>query len=171
MSRGGEPLATGVSISDFQRQGDELSFTALAERLPDPDAPALETQPPPAALSPVGTLAIKDLPPGRYELLEGNEVVHQATDQQWAAGQPLTRRAGWGAVEMIRQLTMAKNELFFHRYRPQNETYLFLFRKHEQGNNAVEVPRFDPLVRAKEQEIDALRQPAQASYVLRPIKP
>lgn len=50
-------------------------------------------------------------------------------------------------------LVQAKNELYFHRYRPQNETYLFLFRKHEQGNNAVEIPQFDGLVEQKEKEI------------------
>ena len=34
----------------------------------------------------------------------------------------------------IKSLINRKNRLFFHRYRPQNETYLYLFRKHEQGN-------------------------------------
>lgn len=46
-----------------------------------------------------------------------------------------------------------KEELFFHRHRPQNETYLLLFRKHEQGNNAVELEQFDPLVDAADQAI------------------
>jgi GDSL-like Lipase/Acylhydrolase family len=53
---------------------------------------------------------------------------------------------------------LEKNRLFFHRWRPQNETYLFGFRKHEQGNNGVEIPQFDPLVAEKEKEIAALRQ-------------
>ena len=48
---------------------------------------------------------------------------------------------------------MAKNQLFFHRWRPQNETYLFGFRKHEQGKNAAEVAAFDPLVAAAEAEL------------------
>ncbi|MBP7948784.1 MAG: SGNH/GDSL hydrolase family protein [Verrucomicrobiales bacterium] len=50
-----------------------------------------------------------------------------------------------------------KNQLFFYRWRPQNETYLFGFRKHEQGNNGVEIPHFDPLVAEKEQQIASLR--------------
>ena len=58
----------------------------------------------------------------------------------------------------LRTAIREKNELFFHRYRPQNETYLFLFRKHEQGNNAVEIPQFDPLIEAKEKEIARLKQ-------------
>lgn len=60
--------------------------------------------------------------------------------------------------EKLRQAIIDKNELFFHRHRPQNETYLFLFRKHEQGNNAVEIPQFDPLIESKEQEIARLKQ-------------
>ncbi len=58
----------------------------------------------------------------------------------------------------LRDAIRDKNELFFHRHRPQNETYLFLFRKHEQGNNAVEIPQFDPLIEAKEKEIAKLKQ-------------
>lgn len=58
-----------------------------------------------------------------------------------------------GDAESLRRLIQKKNELFFHRHRPQNVTYLFLFRKHEQGNNAVDIPKFDPLVAELEQQI------------------
>ncbi len=59
----------------------------------------------------------------------------------------------------VRQLVVEKNRLFFHRWRPANETYIFLFRKHEQGNNAVEIPQFDPLVEAAEAQVrSAARQ-------------
>lgn len=50
-------------------------------------------------------------------------------------------------------LILKKEEPFFHRHRPQNETYLLLFRKHEQGNNAVELAQFDPSVDAADQKI------------------
>ena len=59
------------------------------------------------------------------------------------------------AVEAVRAKVVAKNRLFFYRWRPQNETYLFGFRKNEQGKNAVEVAAFDPLVTAAEAEINA----------------
>lgn len=55
----------------------------------------------------------------------------------------------------LRRLVVAKNALFFHRWRPANETYIFLFRKHEQGNNAVEMPLFDPLVAEAERNVQA----------------
>jgi hypothetical protein len=69
-------------------------------------------------------------------------------------------------TERLREAIHEKNALYFHRYRPQNETYLFLFRKHEQGNNAVEVPQFEPLVEQQEKRIAELRVPAPRQYEL-----
>jgi lysophospholipase L1-like esterase len=57
----------------------------------------------------------------------------------------------------LRRAIVRKNELYFYRWRPQNVTYLFGFRKHEQGNNAKEVVQFDPLVAALEAKIAKLR--------------
>ncbi|MGL4420361.1 MAG: SGNH/GDSL hydrolase family protein [Gemmataceae bacterium] len=58
--------------------------------------------------------------------------------------------------EPLRKAIVAKNELFFHRWRPQNETYLFGFRKHEQGKNAKEIVEFDPLIADAEKKIRVL---------------
>jgi lysophospholipase L1-like esterase len=60
--------------------------------------------------------------------------------------------------EGMRDLVKEKNRLFFYRWRPQNETYLNGFRKHEQGQNAREIPMFDPLIEAKEAEIAEVRK-------------
>jgi lysophospholipase L1-like esterase len=80
--------------------------------------------------------------------------------------------AGWMAgmsevpeAEDLRKAIVAKNELFFHRWRPQNQTYLFGFRKHEQGQNAKEVAEFDPLVEEQEKRI------AQLLAALKQAKP
>lgn len=61
--------------------------------------------------------------------------------------------------DALRQLILKKNELYFHRWRPQNVTYLFGFRKHEQGNNAADIARFDPFIREAEQQIQQAQQP------------
>ena len=58
----------------------------------------------------------------------------------------------------FREAIVAKNELFFHRWRPQNETYLFGFRKAEQGRNGKEIAEFDPLVTKAEERIAECRQ-------------
>lgn len=64
-----------------------------------------------------------------------------------------------------------KNELFFHRWRPANWTYLFGFRKNEQGQNAVEIPKFDPLIAEWDGRIAKLRNlPAQDSAMLAEVK-
>ena len=55
--------------------------------------------------------------------------------------------------EPLREAIIAKNRLFFYRWRPQNMTYLFGFRSHEQGQNAKDVAAFDPLVERAEEEI------------------
>ncbi len=62
----------------------------------------------------------------------------------------------------MRKAVVAKNQLFFYRWRPQNETYLFGFRKHEQGKNAKEVAEFDPLVGKAEEEIQKLLMTIQS---------
>ncbi len=56
-------------------------------------------------------------------------------------------------LERLSQEVRRKDELFFNRWRPHNETYLFGFRKHEQGQNAKEIPTFDPLIEKADQQI------------------
>ena len=69
----------------------------------------------------------------------------------------LTSKATPKQFPTLRDTIIAKNHLFFQRWRPQNEIYLFGSRKHEQGRNGAEIPQFDPLIAQKEQLIfDAL---------------
>ncbi len=63
----------------------------------------------------------------------------------------------------LRKNIIAKNKLFFHQWRPANETYLRLFRKHEQGQNVKELPMFDPLIAEREKEIETLKQSTLAT--------
>jgi lysophospholipase L1-like esterase len=83
--------------------------------------------------------------------------------KSFASGLLATMGAGnpglsWLKFEPLRQAIVAKNQLFFYRWRPQNETYLFGFRKHEQGKNAKEVAEFDPLVYKAEKEIERIKR-------------
>lgn len=58
--------------------------------------------------------------------------------------------------DALRKAVVAKNEQFFNKWRPQNETYLTGFRKHEQGRNAKEIAEFDPFIAKAEDEIAKL---------------
>ncbi|MCE9629885.1 MAG: SGNH/GDSL hydrolase family protein [Planctomycetia bacterium] len=97
-----------------------------------------------------------DLPPGT--LTENGTHLSDAGYAQAAAifaaaaGRPLPDDFSARSAD-LRRLVVEKNRLFFHRWRPANETYIFLFRKHEQGNNAAEIPRFDPLVEQAETRV------------------
>jgi lysophospholipase L1-like esterase len=63
----------------------------------------------------------------------------------------------------LRQAVVRKDFLFFNRWRPANETYLFGFRKHEQGQNAKEMDQFDPIVEEQEKKMAKLKSAALAA--------
>ena len=68
--------------------------------------------------------------------------------------------SGWATSEnaqLLREIILRKNRWWFHRSRPANVAYVFGFRKREQGQNAVEIPKFDALIAAEEKSIASLR--------------
>lgn len=97
--------------------------------------------------------------------------VHYGEDgyRQWAA--KVVAGLGLNApnvpaaeTETLRHAVIEKDRLFFDRWRPENETYLFGFRKHEQGQNAAEVYQFDPLVEKQDKKINNLKTALLASH-------
>ncbi len=156
--------ARGTQISQARFGPAAIQFAALDSHLPHPPAPGASPQP--ASHHDRRTLRVFDLPAGGYALKIDGKHVASADAQGWARGVELASGPEFEQAERLRQATVAKNELYFHRWRPQNVTYLFGFRKHEQGNNAVEIPQFDPLVEAREHEIRTLSQPVLHIYEL-----
>ncbi len=120
-------------------------------------------------LAPAGTLRVAGLAAGRYRLLLDGRKVTEAGHAEWQAGVGLPHRGDEPRFERLRREITRKNELYFHRYRPQNETYLFLFRKHEQGNNAAEIPQFDPLIAESEERIAELARPLTRTLQLQRV--
>lgn len=154
---------TGGMVSDVEITPDGLRVTILDEILPFAAPPPFS--PKGAKLvAPVDRIQVEGLPPGKYGLRIDDRPTLMAPASQWADGVVLNRGGYLDQFDRLRDVIREKNELYFHRYRPQNETYLLLFRKHEQGNNAVEIPRFDPLVEEKEELIERLKQPTEHLY-------
>jgi hypothetical protein len=158
-------VADSVQISDV-RSGP-LRFQSRDQELPTsppqepPDRKNLEI---------IRIIRVPGLPLGKYSLrIDGREVALADADN-WVAGIRLTRGPEFDQVEKLRQTIIEKNRLFFHRWRPQNETYLYGFRKHEQGQNGREIPEFDPLIAQLEKKIAQLRVPVPHQYELVPIK-
>lgn len=158
----------GSTIHSIEFHDAGVSFTAKDDKL---------VNCPPPQITPSGgkmmavhdEIKISGLPPGKYGLKINGRPTILASDKQWDTGVLINRGNYLEQVEQLRQLIKRKNEMFFHRYRPQNETYLYLFRKHEQGNNAVEIPQFDPIIRELEKQITEMKQPEPVKYQLHRI--
>jgi lysophospholipase L1-like esterase len=142
-----------------------LLFQAIDEVLPSVSTPTLGNGFDKATASD-RLLKIRNLAPGYYCLRIDDQPVASAKAEEWAQGVRLQKGPEFDQVERLRQAIIAKNRLYFYRWRPQNETYLFGFRKHEQGQNAKEIPQFDPLVAEKETEIARLVTPVPHTYTL-----
>lgn len=161
----------GTTVSDVEWTGDSLRFTALDQMLPMPTVP-VEMPDGKQVLASGDVLwqrprvlrVQKILKPGEYAVrIDGKEYA-RADASVLAQGLALPRGPEFEQAEQLRQVINRKNELFFHRWRPANETYLYLFRKHEQGQNAKEMPQFDPLIEKEEKKIAELRKPVKRKY-------
>lgn len=101
---------------------------------------------------------------GSWTLVIDGKPLDTFSGDDWAIGIVGIDGPEVDQAERLRRQIVAKDDLFFHRWRPQNETYLFGFRKHEQGNNAVEIPQFDPLIVSKDTRIQQLTTPVEHQY-------
>jgi lysophospholipase L1-like esterase len=162
------PIAQGTKVTKVETS--PLRFQVTDAVLPVPAAPKDALAGP---LQP-GTerlLRVRGLGPGKYALHIDGIAVAVATAADLAAGVRLTRGPEFDQVERLRQAIIEKNRLYFHRWRPQNVTYLYGFRKHEQGQNAREISQFDPLIAELEAKIAKLRVPAAHQYEIVEEKP
>lgn len=163
----GGSKAEGVQIGDAKAAEGRVSFRTEGETLPPPPAPA---DAPRGATLPEAPRVVRvtGLPPGRYVLKADGAALASGTERQWAEGveigtehDPLARQA-----EKLRQAAIDKNEQFFNQWRPANWTYIFGFRRHEQGQNAAEMPQFDQYIARKEAEMAKLRAAASRTFTL-----
>jgi lysophospholipase L1-like esterase len=159
----------GTKATNIKIQNDSvLTFSVTDDALP-PAPPPADGPVRPAPTS--RTVHITGLGNYRQTLFIDGKPNAAATGDDWRKGVKLDRGPEFDQAEQLRQAIVAKNRLYFYRWRPANETYLFGFRKAEQGKNAVEIPEFDPLVVKKEEEIAKLRVPATHTYELKPEAP
>jgi len=146
-TEGGE----GWSLENFVKNGNEYAWDEKYVSIPAVD----QTK----RLNSI-TWTILGLPNElTYDLLLDNKLVVYATGQEWSDGLLVYKNGATASRLALRKAIIAKEQAFFHQYRPQNETYLFLFRKHEQGNNAVEIEQFAKVVELLEQSIVELVKP------------
>jgi lysophospholipase L1-like esterase len=156
-----------TAVCTFDEEGPRR-FKVTDETLPF--APSERQQASKEVPAATRILRVHGLPQGKFTLtIDGKEIM-TATTKQWDEGVRIEDGPEFEQAEKLREAIIEKNRLYFHRWRPQNETYLFGFRKHEQGQNAVEIPKFDPLVAKQEEEIAKLRVPVAHTYEIKPAQ-
>jgi lysophospholipase L1-like esterase len=164
---GAKVLADGTKVA--VTGSGPLRFETTDAILPPPPAP--KAAPKGASLPGVQrVLRVKGLADGKYVLKIDGRAVAAASAAEWSAGVSLTRGPEFDQAEKVRRAIVDKNHQYFYRWRPANVTYLFGFRKHEQGQNAREIPQFDPVVAKLEADVAKLGVPAAHKYELAPQK-
>jgi len=168
-------LDIDVAKRSVEAQGarcDKVQIARSSARVEVTDL-ALPPPPPPEASSASRrdesrrTLRVRGLSAGSYVIEAGDRTVAKASAADLARGISITDGPETRQVERLRGTIARKNFLFFHRWRPQNNTYLFLFRKHEQGDLAGEVDEFVPLIEHQERIIAELCTPVTRTYIVR----
>jgi lysophospholipase L1-like esterase len=121
---------------------------------------------------PLGTTLLKapGLPPGRHALRIDGKITDVHTAEEWSKGVRVGKAPGADQLEKLRALIAEKNLHYFHYWRPQNDTYIFGFRRKEQGNLTAEFPKYPPILDEKDAEIAKLRVPVEHTYVLEPSR-
>lgn len=148
----------GTTLTEARANGDGLAFDSHEAALPSP--------PMPGGAATDRILRITGLQSGRYQLKANGEVVADASAGQWAAGVALGPGSAERQEEELCRLILAKNADFFNYSRPQNDTYIFGYRRHEQGRNAVEIPKFETLAQQEDVQIAKLRVPLKIHFEL-----
>ena len=159
-----EDRLAGCQVEAVSISGEKIAFTVWDAVLPFPNRDA-DGKLYPTTMRP-RRLRFSGLSKGRYLLRIDGRPIEISNAAGWRRGITLTRGPMFDQAELLRERIVKKNELFFHRFRPQNQTYLFGFRRHEQGKNAAEIPELDPLVATLEEQIFELARPRAHLYEL-----
>ncbi len=152
----------GIAVTNIVKRTNYVAYEGTPENLDLPPVPAT----PAHRISQNVLMQFLDIKDGSYTLKIDDQTVTNRTTRDWKSGVAITNAPSHQQAEDLRKTIVQKNELFFHRWRPQNHTYLFGFRKHEQGQNAREMAEFDPLVAELENKIDSLKRPRKHRFEL-----
>ncbi len=172
-----EPARWEVDLSlrgESRFRGTRVSSIAWGRRRASGDRPILrmvladDVLPSPCGDEP-RVLRVRGLRDGPYTLAIDGQPVATRSAAEWRAGVDITDGPQHEQLEALRREIATKNFVFFQRWRPHNTTYLFGFRRHEQGRNAREVAALDPIIAGHEERIAELRQPREHVWELRAV--
>jgi lysophospholipase L1-like esterase len=159
----GKAQGKGVQAS-AAREGKAVVVTVERDLLPVPPPPPIDARYIVHRAGAKRSMIVNGLPDGHWVLRAGDSVLAAASNDEWAKGIEIVGGPPAEQAEKLRQGAVLKNMQFFNQWRPANETYLFGFRRNEQGQNAREMPMFDEPIAQKEAEMAALRAARPVTY-------
>ncbi len=154
-----------TKVTGVEQTATGVKFRVTDEWVPQPPAPAGTSELVLTNRAGQHTLRIRGLT-ARYQLRIDGKRIDAFDAEEWSQGIVGIDPPETDQSERLRRQIVAKNELCLHRFRPQNETYLFGFRQSEQGKNAIELPKFDPIIASKDERISQLTVPVAHVYEL-----
>jgi len=146
-----------VEVASPTREGNAISLPVTRNLLPVPPPPPIDARYITVRPESRRVLVVKNLRDGHWLLRQGDAILAAGSADEWEKGLALTTGPLADQAEKLRQVAVLKNMQFFNQWRPANETYIFGFRKNEQGQNAKEIPQFEQPIAAKEAEMAKLR--------------
>ena len=150
----GSAQSTDNAVGEIRKSDYGLRFTVHDERLPR------------AATSTARSVQFRGLTEGSWALDINGQRVARGSSAAWADGIALEHGPDVDQVEALRAAIVEKNRLFFYEIRPQNEAYIYLFRRHERGHHEGELAQFATLLAEREETIARLRRPRTRHYEL-----
>lgn len=157
-----QTINTDLVISDAQVEKEQISFTIQEQGLPFVG---------PAAASGDGKkIQIHGLKKGFYSLAVDGVPVASASAKEWAKGVDIIHGPAFYRAKELRNQIFKKNELYFHRYRPLNRTYILGFRAYEQGRHTEGLDELGAIVTWLDTQIHLRKTPTSYHYKLTPIQ-
>ncbi|WP_254562684.1 GDSL-type esterase/lipase family protein [Dyadobacter diqingensis] len=154
LSANAKKLGKGTDLAD-------LKFTIQEDYLPLPYPKQYA-----GTFNDAQVIKVTGLKKGFYTLKADDSDLITASAKEWEQGVSIKRGVSTNQVNLLRQMIVKKNDLFFFQYRPINETYIIGFRAYEQGKHVKDLDDQSILIKFLESQIALERTPKVHQYRL-----
>lgn len=154
LSANAKKLGKGADLAD-------LKFTIQEDYLPLPYPKQYA-----GTFNDAQVIKVTGLKKGFYTLKADDSDLITASAKEWEQGVSIKRGISTNQVNLLRQMIVKKNDLFFFQYRPINETYIIGFRAYEQGKHVKDLDDQSILIKFLESQIALERTPKVHQYRL-----
>lgn len=162
-----QSIETSANVKKLKETNDlsTLQFTIAQKYLPLPAPKSGEE-----VNSTPQIFKITGLKKGFYTLKEDGFDLITASAKDWETGIEIKNGAAFNQANLVKDMILKKNDLFFFQYRPINETYIIGFRAYEQGKHVKDLDDQSILIKFLESQIAMERMPKSHVYQIAALK-